>query len=226
MYIWGVERRTFGGLNSSDGPWVDTVDSNVVRLPELLCPDARQRLLGGLCGGIHGLPGDAETGGFRRDDDDPAAPGDVLHDRLGQEYGPLDVGGKVRLVELHGDLVEVRIMAERGAVRRKSHPFSQVSYNGRQRPHRRARAYYQLRNTTTLVSAVINLNGATVERTEGHPDSQGPVDWIEYEQIANSCNENPEVLAEIEKLKLPPGGVCWQGLFHLSTPCDRISMGV
>lgn len=78
-------------------------------------------------------------------------------------------------------------------------------HRGRQRPHRRARVYYQLRNTTTLVSAVVNLNSATVEHTEGHPDSQGPVDWVEYEQITNLCNEHPEVLAEIEKLKLPPG---------------------
>lgn len=78
-------------------------------------------------------------------------------------------------------------------------------HRGRQRPHRRARVYYKLRNTTTLVSAVVNLNIATVERTESHPDSQGPVDWVEYEQITNLCNEHPEVLAEIEKLKLPPG---------------------
>lgn len=74
-----------------------------------------------------------------------------------------------------------------------------------QRPHRRARVYYQLRNTATLVSAVVNINNATIERTEGHPDSQGPVDWVEYEQITNLCNKHPEVLAEIEKLKLPSG---------------------
>lgn len=78
-------------------------------------------------------------------------------------------------------------------------------HQGRQRPDRRARVYYQLRNTTTLVSAVVNINSATVERTESRPDSQGPVDWVEYEQITNLCNEHPEVLAEIEKLKLPPG---------------------
>lgn len=86
----------------------------------------------------------------------------------------------------------------------KSEVLAYLSH-GRQRPHRRARVYYQLRNTTTLVSAVVNLNSATVERTEGHSDSQGPVDWVEYEQITNLCNEHPEVLAEIEKLKLPPG---------------------
>lgn len=80
-------------------------------------------------------------------------------------------------------------------------------HRGHQRPHRRARVYYKLRNTTTLVSAVVNLNSATVERTESHTDSQGPVDWVEYEQITNLCNEHPEVLAEIEKLKLPPGWV-------------------
>lgn len=78
-------------------------------------------------------------------------------------------------------------------------------HHGRQRPDRRARVYYQLRNTATLVSAVVNINSATVERTEGRPDSQGPVDWVEYEQITTLCNEHPEVLAEIEKLKLPPG---------------------
>lgn len=78
-------------------------------------------------------------------------------------------------------------------------------HHGGQQPHRRARAYYQLRNTSTLVIAVINISSATVERTEDRPDSQGPVDWVEYDQITNRCNKHPEVLAEIEKLKLPPG---------------------
>lgn len=78
-------------------------------------------------------------------------------------------------------------------------------HNGGQRPHRRARIYYQLRNTATLVIAVVNINSATVERTEDRPDSQGPVDWVEYEQVTNRCNEHPEVLAEIQKLRLPPG---------------------
>lgn len=78
-------------------------------------------------------------------------------------------------------------------------------HHGRQRPDRRARVYYQPRNTATLVTAVVNINSATVERTESRPDSQGPVDWVEYEQITNLCNEHPDVLAEIEKLKLPPG---------------------
>lgn len=114
---WKNFLSVLGGLTSSDGPGVDTVDSNVVRLPEFLCPDARQRLLGGLGGGVHGLPGDAQAGCRRRDEDDPAAPGDVRHDGLGQEYGTLDVGVKVRLVELLGDLVEVGIVTERGAAR-------------------------------------------------------------------------------------------------------------
>lgn len=83
-------------------------------------------------------------------------------------------------------------------------------HHGRQRPHRRARVYYQLRNTATLVSAVVNIDSATVERTESYPDSQGPVDFVEYEQMIYLCSEHPEVLAEIEKLKLPPGWVCWE----------------
>lgn len=112
------EPRVSLRLTSSNRPGVDAVDSNVVRLPQLLGPDARQRLLGGLGGGVHGLPGDAEAGGGRRDEDDPAAPRDVRHDGLGQEYGPLDVGVKVRLVELLRDLVEVGVVAERGAARR------------------------------------------------------------------------------------------------------------
>lgn len=78
-------------------------------------------------------------------------------------------------------------------------------HHGGPRPYRRARVYYQLRNTTTLVVAVININSGTVERIEDRPDSQGPVDWVEYDQVTNCCNEHPEVLAEIEKLRLPPG---------------------
>lgn len=107
------------GLTSSNRPGVDTVDSDAVRLPQLLCPHARQRLLGRLGGGVHGLPGHAEAGGGRRDEDYAAAPRDVRHDGLGQEYGTLDVGVKVRLVELLGDLVDVGVVAERGAARRK-----------------------------------------------------------------------------------------------------------
>lgn len=72
-------------------------------------------------------------------------------------------------------------------------------------PHRRARVYFQLRDTITLVIAVININSGTVEQIQDRPDSQGPVDWVEYDQVTNCCNKHPEVLAEIEKLKLPPG---------------------
>lgn len=121
-----MDHMCFLGLTSSDRPGVDTVDGDVVRLPQLLCPDARQRLLGGLGRGVHGLPGDAEAGGRRRDEDDPAAPRDVRHDGLGQEYGPLDVGVKVSLVELLGDLVKVGVVAECGAVR-KSRQYTLVN---------------------------------------------------------------------------------------------------
>lgn len=109
-----------GGLTSGNGPWVDTVDGYVVRLAELLGPHTRQRLLGGLGGGVHGLPGDAEAGSCGRDEDDPAAPRDVRHDGVGQEYGTLDVGVKVCLVEILGDLVEVGVVTECGAARRRS----------------------------------------------------------------------------------------------------------
>lgn len=107
----------WGRLTGSDGPGVDAVDGDAVRLAQLLCPHARQRLVGGLGGRVHGLPGDAESGRRRRDEDDPAAPGDVGYDGLGQEYGPLDVGIEVRLVEALGDLVEVGVVAECGTVR-------------------------------------------------------------------------------------------------------------
>lgn len=119
------------GLTSSDRPGIDTVNSDAVRLPQLLRPHARQRLLGGLGGGVNGLAGDAEAGGCRRDEDDPAAPRDVRHDGLGQEYGALDVGVKVRLVELLGGLVEVGVVAERGAAGRNTIQSSSNSRKSR-----------------------------------------------------------------------------------------------
>lgn len=72
-------------------------------------------------------------------------------------------------------------------------------------PDRRARVYYQLKNSAVLSKAKVNITTGAVEHTVELPDSQGPVDWVEYELVTRTCSGHPEVLAEIAKLKLPEG---------------------
>jgi primary-amine oxidase len=71
-------------------------------------------------------------------------------------------------------------------------------------PQRRARVYYHTKTSKALLIAIINLSDKRVEKLYDAPDSQGPVDWHEYELVTNACNNHPEVQAEIAKLKLPP----------------------
>lgn len=71
-------------------------------------------------------------------------------------------------------------------------------------PDRRARVYYHLKTSQALLIAVVNLATKRVEKLYDAPNSQGPVDWHEYELITRACNSHPEVLAEVAKLKLPP----------------------
>ncbi|KAH6989510.1 copper amine oxidase [Ilyonectria sp. MPI-CAGE-AT-0026] len=71
-------------------------------------------------------------------------------------------------------------------------------------PDRKARVYYHLKTSQTLMIAIVNITKDRIERTYGAPDSQGPVDWVEFELINRACISHPEVLAEVAKLKLPP----------------------
>lgn len=71
--------------------------------------------------------------------------------------------------------------------------------------HRRARIYYHIIGSTELGKAIVDITSATVEHDEKRDDVQGPVDWTEYAEVHDVCNSHPAVLAEIEKLKLPPG---------------------
>ncbi|SPO06756.1 related to copper amine oxidase [Cephalotrichum gorgonifer] len=72
-------------------------------------------------------------------------------------------------------------------------------------PDRCARVYYQVRNSAVLSKAKVNITTGAVEHTVELPDSQGPVDWVEYELVNKTCSEHPVVLAEVAKLKLPGG---------------------
>ncbi|KAF7548705.1 hypothetical protein G7Z17_g6883 [Cylindrodendrum hubeiense] len=71
-------------------------------------------------------------------------------------------------------------------------------------PDRKARVYYHLKTSQTLLIAIVNITKSRIERTYGAPESQGPVDWVEFELINRACTSHPEVLAEVAKLKLPP----------------------
>lgn len=78
-----------------------------------------------------------------------------------------------------------------------------LHHNGRI-PDRKARIYYHLKPSQTLLVAIVNITKHYVEKTYEAPDSQGPVDWVEFELVNKACLTHPEVLAEVQKLKLPP----------------------
>lgn len=71
-------------------------------------------------------------------------------------------------------------------------------------PDRKARVYYHLEKSQSLRIAIVNIVKRRVEKKYSAPDSQGPVDWHEFELVNKACNNHPEVKAEIAKLKLPP----------------------
>lgn len=73
------------------------------------------------------------------------------------------------------------------------------------RPDRRVRIYYQRKDVHILTRAIVNITCGVVEEIEELPDSQGPVDWLEYDLIHDRCINHPLVLAEVAKLKLPKG---------------------
>lgn len=77
-------------------------------------------------------------------------------------------------------------------------------YHNGSAPDRKARVYYHLNKTQDLLIAIINVTTNRVEKQYAAPDSQGPVDWDEFELVNKACNDHPAVQAEIAKLKLPP----------------------
>lgn len=70
-------------------------------------------------------------------------------------------------------------------------------------PDRKARVYYHLKGSQSLLIAIVNISKSRVEKETEAPDSQGPVDWHEFELVNKACNDHPEVQAEVAKLKLP-----------------------
>jgi primary-amine oxidase len=73
-----------------------------------------------------------------------------------------------------------------------------------QAPDRKARVYYHLKQSQSLLIAIVNLTKKRVEKELEASDSQGPVDWHEFELVNKACNSHPAVQAEVAKLKLPP----------------------
>ncbi|KAI0529816.1 copper amine oxidase [Xylaria digitata] len=80
----------------------------------------------------------------------------------------------------------------------------QYLYHNGNTPHRKARVYYHLKGSQTLLIGIINLATNEIEKKYDAPASQGPVDWDEFELVNKACNDHPDVKAEIAKLKLPP----------------------
>ncbi|EXJ78186.1 hypothetical protein A1O3_09347 [Capronia epimyces CBS 606.96] len=70
---------------------------------------------------------------------------------------------------------------------------------------RKARVYYHARGSQLLGKAVVNITAGAVEENAELADVQGPVDWVEFDLVQTACNSHPAVLAEVAKLKLPPG---------------------
>lgn len=76
-------------------------------------------------------------------------------------------------------------------------------HQGGPAPDRKCRVYYHHSKSPVLSIAIVNLTKRVVERSYDAPDSQGPVDWVEYDLVHKACLSHPKVLAEIAKLKLP-----------------------
>ncbi|KAI9146857.1 Copper amine oxidase [Paramyrothecium foliicola] len=79
----------------------------------------------------------------------------------------------------------------------------QYLHKGGHPPPRKARVYYHARGNEALWIAIVNLISGKVDDLREDRDSQGPVDWHEYDLVTNACNNHPEVKAELAKLKLP-----------------------
>lgn len=78
-------------------------------------------------------------------------------------------------------------------------------HHGGPTPDRRCRAYFHQLKSPVLSIAIVNITRGIVERSYDAPESQGPVDWVEYDLVHKACLSHPKVLAEVAKLKLPPG---------------------
>lgn len=76
-------------------------------------------------------------------------------------------------------------------------------YNNGSAPDRRGRIYFHRKDSQVLSIAIVNISKSRVENVYDAPDSQGPVDWIEFELVHKACLEHPDVLAEVNNLKLP-----------------------
>lgn len=73
-------------------------------------------------------------------------------------------------------------------------------------PSRRARVYFHFQTDLNLLNkARVNITTSHIETVESLPNVQGPVDFDEWSEVEKACNEHPDVLKEIAKLKLPAG---------------------
>ena len=79
----------------------------------------------------------------------------------------------------------------------------QYLYHNGGAPDRQARVYYHLKNSQDLQVAIVNITTQKVRGETSAPDSQGPVDWDEFELVNKACNDHPQVRAEVAKLRLP-----------------------
>ncbi|CAI7606449.1 unnamed protein product [Penicillium pancosmium] len=78
-------------------------------------------------------------------------------------------------------------------------------HHGAPVPDRRCRAYFHRLKSPILTIAIVNITKGVVENSYDAPDSQGPVDWVEYDLVHKACLSHPKVLEEVAKLKLPAG---------------------
>ncbi|KAF2491702.1 copper amine oxidase [Lophium mytilinum] len=72
-------------------------------------------------------------------------------------------------------------------------------------PPRRARVYFHLSDPYLLYKARVDVTAGKVETVTSLENIQGPVDFDEWTEVEHACNTHPDVLKEIELLKLPKG---------------------
>ncbi|CAH0024509.1 unnamed protein product [Clonostachys rhizophaga] len=73
------------------------------------------------------------------------------------------------------------------------------------KPARLLFSYFHRMDTGVFHKAVVNVNGQIVYIKELPKDIQGPADIDELIEVEEACMKHPAVLAEIEKMQLPPG---------------------
>lgn len=86
-------------LTGRNRAWVNTIDSNSVRVTQLLCPNPDQSLVGCFSWTIHSVSGNTEPGSSRRDENNATSTRQVRQSELSQEDRSADIAVEMSCVQ-------------------------------------------------------------------------------------------------------------------------------